>query len=167
MKVRILILSILPLLLTGCASIVDGGPKAVRINSDPAGAKVTIFNKAGQQVVSETTPATVHLARSSGFAGEENYKLIFEKDGYYPYEAHVKSAINGWYFGNIVVGGVVGCLVDMGTGSCYTLEPGDVNFKLVSSARPLTPDELKAEELKANPPRKFKPVPNTKAGKGT
>ena len=94
MKFRILFLLTMPLLLTGCASIVDGGPKAVHINSKPEGAKVTIFNKAGQEVASETTPATVKLKRSVSFSQEEDYKVVFAMDGYYPHEAHVKTAIN-------------------------------------------------------------------------
>jgi hypothetical protein len=151
MKTKLLALFIAPLLFTGCASIVDGGPKAIHLNSNPEGAKVTISNKSGEKVAVETTPATVGLKRASGFAQEEDYKLVFEKEGYYPHEAHIKSTINGWYFGNILCGGLIGCLVDMGTGSCYTLSPGNVGYNLVSSVTPLTPDELKAAELKANP----------------
>ena len=165
MKIQIALLLSIPLLLAGCASIVDGGPKAVQINSNPEGAKVTIFNKAGQQVVTKTTPAKVKLERSSGFAGEVDYKFVFEKEGYYPYEAHVRSAINGWYWGNILFGGLIGCIVDMGTGCCYTLRPAELNCNLVSSAKPLTPDELKAEELKANPQPKAKPATSPKGGK--
>jgi hypothetical protein len=165
MKIKTTILLLCPLLFAGCASIVDGGPKTVQVNSNPQGAKVTIYNKAGRQVVTEITPAKVKLARASGFAGDEDYKLVFEKTGYYPYEAHVKSAINGWYWGNIVFGGLIGCIVDMGTGSCYTLKPTELTLNLVSADHALTPVELKAEEAKANPPPKPKPVTSPKGGK--
>jgi hypothetical protein len=162
MKIRITALLALPLLLSGCASIMDGGPKVVQANTKPEGAKLTIFNKSGTEVVTQTTPARVSLERSSGFAGEENYRFVFEKDGYYPYETHVKSTLNGWYWGNILAGGIIGCMVDMGTGSCYTLSPGEMTFNLISSEKPLTPEELKAAETLANPVRKAKPITTSK-----
>jgi len=164
MKTRLTILLILPVLITGCASIVDGGPKTVKVNSKPEGAKVTVANKSGKTVATITTPAKIKLARTSGFLGEEDYKLTFEMEGYYPYETHVKSGINGWYFGNIFLGGIVGCIVDMSTGSCYTLTPGDVNCNLVLANRQMTPEELAAAQEAANPKTKIKPATDPKAG---
>ena len=165
MKSRLLALFVIPILFTGCASIVDGGPKTVRINSNPEGAKVTIFNKSGEEVTVKTTPATVSLKRSRGFAQDEDYKLVFEKEGYYRHEIHVKSTLNGWYWGNIFVGGLIGCLVDMGTGACFTVSPSEVNYNLVSSSTSLTAEELKAAELKANPVPQRKPATSPKSGK--
>ncbi|MGN6555436.1 MAG: hypothetical protein ACTHLW_17155 [Verrucomicrobiota bacterium] len=156
MKLRIVALLAIPLLITGCASIVDGGPKVIKANTNPEGAKLTVFNKAGKEVASQTTPAQISLERASGFAGAESYRFVFEKEGYYPYETQVKSTINGWYFGNVLVGGIIGCMVDMGTGSCYTLSPATMSFNLVASDPPLTPEELKAAELRANPVAKVK-----------
>jgi PEGA domain len=166
MKTKTLtILAIVPLLFTGCASIIDGGPKTVQINSNPAGAKVTIFNKAGKEVSVNTTPATIALNRG-GFYSTENYRFHFEMPGYYPYETHVKSSIDGWYFCNIIFGGALGILiVDPATGDMWTLSPREVDCNLVSSSTPLTPDELKAAELKANPVSEVKPVVSPKSKK--
>jgi hypothetical protein len=44
----------------------------------------------------------------------------------------------------------------------FTLKPRDVNCNLVSSATSLTPEELKAAELKANPVHESKPRANPK-----
>jgi hypothetical protein len=96
-------LLVAPLLFSGCASIVDGGPKTVQISSNPKGAKVTISNKDGKEISVITTPATVSLKRAHGFFSAEDYKLVFDTPGYYPYETHIKSTVNGWYFGNIVL----------------------------------------------------------------
>ncbi|HEV2320491.1 MAG TPA: hypothetical protein VGV18_12115, partial [Verrucomicrobiae bacterium] len=74
-------LLLIPLLFTGCASIFDGGPKTVHVNSDPTGAKVTVFNRDGNEIYSDRTPATFRLERSSGFLQGENYKFVFEKPG--------------------------------------------------------------------------------------
>lgn len=61
----------------------------------------------------------------------EDYKLVFEDAGYYPYETHVKSMVDGWYVGNIFFGGLIGILiVDPATGDMYTLSPREVDCNL-------------------------------------
>ena len=132
-------LLIAPLFLTGCASIIDGGPETVQINSNPEGAKVTIFNKLGKEVTVQTTPTMITLERSYGFARAEEYKLIFEEPGYYPYETHIQSILDGWYVGNVIFGGVIGCVVDLGTGDCYTLSPMEINQDMISTNQPELP----------------------------
>jgi len=163
MKIKILSLLIVPFLFTGCASIIDGGSKSVQIRSNPEGAKVTISNRDGKEVSVQTTPAIVTLERSRGYFSGEDYKLVFEKEGYYPFEARVTSTVDGWYFGNILFGGLVGCLlVDPATGDMFTLTPREMNCNLVSTTTPLTPEEIKAAELKANPVKGSKPPTNPK-----
>jgi hypothetical protein len=156
MKIKaLLFLAIAPLFFTGCASIIDGGPKTVQINSNPLGAKVMIFDKTGKEVSEITTPANVVLQRCRGYFKPEDYKLVFSAPGYYPSEAHVKSVMDGWCWGNALFAyvGVIGVLViDPATGDAYTLSPREVNHNLVSSAVPLTSDELAAADLKLNPP---------------
>jgi hypothetical protein len=75
--------------------------------------------------------------------------------------------VDGWYFGNLLFGGLIGLLiVDPATGAMYKLEPNEINCNLVSSAVALTPEELKAAELKANPPPKeVKPATSPKSNK--
>jgi hypothetical protein len=133
MKPKLIFIPILtiPLLFSGCASILDSGPKTVQLHSNPEGAKVTIFNKAGSEVSVNTTPSIVTLERG-GFYSTENYRLVFEMPGYRPYEAHVESELDGWYLGNIIFGGVIGILiVDPATGDMWTLSPREVDCNLV------------------------------------
>jgi hypothetical protein len=141
----------IPLLLTGCASIVDGGPKTVRINSNPEGAKVTISNKEGKAIFVQTTPTKVSLKRSSGFFEGEDYTLAFELAGYYPYEAHVQSSLDGWYFGNIAFGGLIGMLiVDPATGDMFTLSPREVNCNLISAQAQSTTGQVEGAQIGTN-----------------
>lgn len=117
--------------LTSCASIVSGGPKVVRINSNPEGAKVSIFDKTGAPVSVNTTPTVVSLKRAHGAYQGEDYKIVIEKQGYQPVETHIKSTVNGWYLGNIVFGGLIGILiVDPITGAMFTLSPTEINQQL-------------------------------------
>jgi hypothetical protein len=166
MKIRILPLVIIPLIFTGCASIFDGGSKSVQINSNPQGAKVTISNQEGKTLFVKTTPTFVTLERSSGYFRGEDYKLVFEEAGYNPYETHVVSTIDGWYFGNVMFGGLIGMLiVDPMTGDMYTLSPMDVNCNLVPAATAATPTETKAAEPSTNAAPEFKPPTEPKTEK--
>lgn len=37
---------------------------------------------------------------------------------------------NGWIWGNILVGGIIGLAIDFGTGAAYKLTPQEVNVAL-------------------------------------
>jgi hypothetical protein len=163
------LLFLIPLLFTGCSSIVDGGSNShVQINSNPTGAKLSIYNKDGKAISVQTTPANLTLKRNHGYFAGEDYKMILEATNCYPYEVHVKSTVDGWYFGNFIFGGLIGLLiVDPATGAMYTLKPEEVTINLISSAVPLTADELKSAELKANPPPEIKHVNSKSGGKSS
>jgi PEGA domain len=153
MKTQIVFVSLLtiPLLLTGCASIVDSGPKTVQINSNPEGAKVTISNRVGKEVSVQTTPATVALERASGPFEGEDYTLHFEAAGYYPYETHVQSSLDGWYWGNIFFGGLIGMgLVDPMTGDMFTLSPRVANCNLIPNQALLTNGQSNSVQTETN-----------------
>jgi hypothetical protein len=131
---------------------VDGGRKSVQINSNPTGAKFTIYSAKGTVVDSETTPAKIKLERSQGYFKGEEYKLVFEAPGFYPGETYIKSELDGWYIGNIVFGGLIGfVLVDPLTGSMYTLSPRELNYTLLSTNLNINTENLKMAQLKANP----------------
>jgi hypothetical protein len=165
MKIYPLVLAtaLAALLLSGCASIVDGRPKVVTITSDPPGAKVTVADNRGHTISENTTPASISLKRGDGYFVPAKYKLMFEAPGYYPSEVTLKATLNGWYFGNIVAGGAVGLfLVDPATGAMWTFSPSDIHRNLIPSTTSLSAEDLKAAEGKANPPKVYAP---SKTGK--
>jgi len=119
-----------------CASIVSGGPKKVTVNTQPPGARVTVYNKEGRAISTSQTPTTLSLDRSHGYFQGEDYRLVFEKSGYRRAEVMIHASINGWYFGNLAFGGVIGMLVvDPLTGAMYTLEPDHVQQVLTPTGR--------------------------------
>lgn len=125
-------------LLSGCASIFVGGSQSVLIQSEPAGAAVTVTNRAGQQVHSGSTPLTVSLSRGTSYFVSEQYTLRFQKDGHAPKEIVITGRVNGWYFGNLLIGGVIGMVVvDPLTGAMFTLQPPEATAVLdVAPASP-------------------------------
>ena len=128
--------------LLGCASIVDGGRKTVSIKSQPSEAKVTVYDKKGAEVVVGQTPALFPLKRSGGFFMTAKYRIVIEKQGYKTAEVEVKSTINGWYFGNIIFGGLLGLLIiDPATGAMWTLSPKEVDQVLTAQSASIIREE--------------------------
>ena len=76
---------------------------------------------------SGNTPLTVTLKKGRGYFKAERYTVHIAKDGYHARDITVEGEVNGWYFGNIIFGGLIGLLaVDPATGAMYTLKPKEV-----------------------------------------
>jgi hypothetical protein len=118
-------------LLTGCASIVSKSDYPVSLESNPSGATVIITNlKTGKEIYRGKTPCTVTLKAKAGFFSPARYSITFEKPGYKPQTITIKASLDGWYFGNLLLGGVIGMLiVDPATGAMWKL-PEDISVNL-------------------------------------
>lgn len=116
------------LFFSNCASIVSKSNWPLTVNTNPNGAKLEIADKKGITIFEGVTPATISLKSSSGFFSKESYSLKFTLDGYEPKIIPVRCKVNGWYWGNIVFGGLIGWLiVDPATGAMYKLDTEYVN----------------------------------------
>lgn len=120
------------LALSGCASIVSGRTATVAIDSVPSNAQVVIHDKHGNQVITTTTPASVELRRKDKFIWPAKYTATIDKPGYKTATVPIDSKINPWIVGNVVVGGVIGLVVDNATGAAW--KP-----KVASIQQPLEP----------------------------
>lgn len=116
---------------SGCATIVAKSSQEITIASVPEGAAVKINNKSGAAVHSGNTPLTVTLKKGRGYFKAERYTVHIAKEGYQAHDITVEGEVNGWYFGNILFGGLIGLLaVDPATGAMYTLKPKEVTSTL-------------------------------------
>jgi len=154
MKARsILACAVAALLTTGCATIVSKSTQTMTLTSVPDGATVRITNKSGVAVNSSSTPSTVTLKKGRGYFKPETYTLSFSKEGYKPVDITVRGSVNGWYFGNVIFGGLIGLLaVDPATGAMYTLQPKEVaatldSLKVARDGREQTLTVLLVEEV--------------------
>jgi hypothetical protein len=130
-------------LTSGCASIVHGGPRSVPVASNPPGATVTVYDRSGTQVMQQTTPFTATLRTKYKYFAGQNYKLVFEMAGYRKQEVELRSTMSGWYWGNILFGGLIGMLiVDPNTGAMYNLAPN----KIEQTLAPNTAADVRAGE---------------------
>ena len=119
----------------GCASIVHGGPRTVTVSTVPAGAKATLAKATTGEVISvNITPFTVALSPKAGYFKGQSYKLKLELPGYTTSEVELKATLTGWYFGNILLGGLIGMLiVDPATGSMWNLSPDKIEQPLTAN----------------------------------
>jgi hypothetical protein len=119
--------------LTGCATIVHGGPRAVSVASTPPGAKVSIYDRSNTLVMTNTTPFVAQLPTKYAYFKAQTYRLVFELPAHQTTEVNLGSTVSGWYFANLVFGGLIGMLiVDPLTGAMFNLTPEKIE-------QPLTP----------------------------
>ncbi|MEW6775722.1 MAG: PEGA domain-containing protein [Bdellovibrionota bacterium] len=124
---------------TGCATIVNGTKQKVKINSTPDGATVSVDG-----VDSGTTPATVKMRR------KEDHKVVIKKPGYKPKEVELKNKMSWWWLGNVVIGGIIGLVVDMASGGVYKLEPKKIDAALEPEQPPPAAEAPASQETVAN-----------------
>lgn len=129
-KLTITVLVLPVLLLTGCATIVGKDVFPLTINSNPDGANIIIQDERGKKMFNGITPTTVTLAAGESYFHAKSYNITFSKPGYAEQYAVVKASLSGWYFGNILFGGLIGMLiVDPITGKMWKL-PTEVSANL-------------------------------------
>jgi len=143
------LLVLLPMLAiaTGCATVTRGSTDTLVVNSTPSGADVKIYRtnagftakeikdntiadpkNPGAGPIIGTTPGSFKLARK----GE--YRVELSKQGYKTVEADVGNRVAGagtaGMAGNLLVGGLVGVIVDSRTGATKNLTPNPLEVTL-------------------------------------
>ena len=105
---------------SGCATVTGGArDQHVKITSNPVGATVLVD---GQPV--GQTPADVKLCRKT----EHNVEVAYP--GYDTAQTTIHRKLNPWLFGNILVGGPLGLVVDICTDATHNLSPDEINLQL-------------------------------------
>ncbi|AOS96453.1 hypothetical protein AUP74_00988 [Microbulbifer aggregans] len=144
-------------LASGCASIVSDSKYPVTIASTPSGANFSVVNEAGLDVHSGVTPDTITLDASDGFFSSSTYTIKYQMAGYNEQSFQLKAGIDGWYWGNILFGGIAGMLiVDPATGAMWKLpETAHVKMHALTAGNSVdsltiasidqVPEELKAQ----------------------
>jgi hypothetical protein len=114
----------LALALCGCASIVSHSTWPVTFNTSPEGAEITITDSLGSVVQKGKTPLNLRLKSGAGFFTPAHYDMEVKLAGYTTARGRVDAEINGWYFGNLFIGGMLGMLIiDPATGAMWKLPP--------------------------------------------
>lgn len=129
---------------SSCASIVSKSSYPIMINSTPSEAKITITDRKGYEIYKGNTPASMKLDASYGFFSKAKYQVKFEKEGYDSKIVPIVFKLDGWYFGNLIFGGLIGFLiVDPATGAMYRLDTEFLNETLSQSSAKAESEDLK------------------------
>ena len=112
-KIRIILLILSFLFLSNCASIMSDSVQAISVDTPNCrGAKCTLNNSNGVYFV-QSTPGTVSVEKAYG-----DLTVTCEKDGQTFTSTH-QSKANMATYGNILLGGIPGALIDGGSGKGY------------------------------------------------
>jgi len=126
---------------SSCASIVTKSTYPLSINSTPSGANVSVTDKNGKEIYLGNTPAVVNLKAGAGFFSKAEYRVKFSSSGYNDKIVPVIFKLDGWYFGNILLGGLLGMLIiDPATGAMWKIETEFLNETLSRSTASITPE---------------------------
>jgi len=120
---------------TGCASIVSKSKYPVSITTEPTAAKIEIKDQDGIVRFAGTSPATAILDSGNGYFTRARYTVTASKDGYNSSTFPLQNSIDGWYWGNILFGGLIGLLiVDPITGAMFQIDSPAANMSLAPTA---------------------------------
>ena len=137
----IVILMTATFLFSSCASIVSMSTYPLSIDSNPSNAKISITNKKGHEVYLGNTPAVVQLKASDGFFSKEEYQIKFSTPGCDEKIVPVTFSLDGWYFGNIFFGGLIGMLIiDPATGAMWKIDTEFLSVTLNQSTSSVNPE---------------------------
>ena len=118
---KLVILSVL-ISISGCASIVSDSRYPVQVNSAPVGVSFEVKNEDNRVVASGVTPTNIMLKSGAGYFNGEEYTFTFTSDCNSTRQQILDSELDGWYFGNILFGGLIGLfVVDPLTGAMFKL----------------------------------------------
>jgi hypothetical protein len=122
------IIQLLPLLVvSACATIMEGSGQSVAISTTPPGAICNV-DRTGTHLASVTaTPGSLRLEKS-----KNDLDVSCVKEGYGKSIVSVSPKFVGTTFGNIVAGGVIGVAIDAASGANYSY-PSDIHLDLIAA----------------------------------
>lgn len=99
-----------------CTTLVNSPKQTIKFSSYPSEAMVSINDK-----FYGVTPLKTSLKRN------KKHFIKIELEGYQPYKLLLLRKFDNLFWGNILVGGLPGMIVDIVTGSMYQLTPKQVH----------------------------------------
>ena len=141
--------------LTGCATIMEGSGQSVSISTSPAGALCDVDRAGVHLGTVATTPGSLRLDKS-----KNDITVSCTKDGYQPASVSESPKFVGTTFGNVLIGGLVGVVVDAASGANFAY-PTEVRLELAPAVPapapiaqiPVTPTGLSTPVISQTRPR--------------
>ncbi len=118
-----LLIACAALSLGGCATVVEGSSQSVAVATQPPGASCVLMREGKNLGAVPSTPGSVHVDKS-----KNDLTVTCSKEGYQPTTVSYSPTFNGMTFGNIILGGGIGAVVDASTGANYNY--ADISMSL-------------------------------------
>src|SRR5262245_33048022 len=114
-------------MVSGCATVTGGArdPK-VEVTSNPPGATVLVDGQPRG-----VTPAVVELSRKS------DHEVVIQQTSYETAVVPIKRRLNPWIFGNVIVSGLIGVVIDVATDSTHSLSTDNIHVNLQNKSAPV------------------------------
>jgi hypothetical protein len=103
------------LLMSPCATIVNGSNQSVTVSTDPPGASCKLTRQGETVGAIALTPGSVQVSKS-----KNDLSVVCEKSGFQTATISKSPSFGGATFGNIVAGGPIGAIVDAASRANYT-----------------------------------------------
>lgn len=114
----ILAVAMCSILFTSCATLMAGNDSnQITVNSTVPNSKVYVNN-----IYRGMAPVVLDLN------DKDSYTVKVMAPGYTPYVTPVKKTLSGWFWGNILLGGPIGMIVDLMTGKAFKMKSIDAQM---------------------------------------
>lgn len=110
---------------TGCATVVSGTTQTIAINTDPQGADCSFTRDNVLVARINPTPGTTSVSKSFGTIG-----VLCKKADFEDVAGTIESQFQAATLGNIILGGVIGVVVDAASGA-MSKYPDSVSFTMI------------------------------------
>lgn len=109
---RVMLAMFAALALPACSTITEGASQGILVATDPPGARCEVRHRGQIVATIEQTPGTFVAHKSP-------YDLTVDcvRPGYFPGAAVVNSEMDNRTYGNLIIGGGIGLIVDASTGA--------------------------------------------------
>lgn len=118
MRIATLLL-LLSTLLAGCATLITGTSTDLSVSTEPPDAKIEVDGRDFGE-----TPKTITLD------SDRSHTMELKLDGYETETVQIQQTTSGWMAGNILVGGIIGIIIDAASGGMYVLSPEKASVDL-------------------------------------
>lgn len=134
--------------LSGCATITTGTTQSILVDTTPAGA-ICRFSRSDREVgVVNPTPGMLMVTKDGA-----PLTVICTRTGYYPNTGVLRANFEPMTFGNILLGGIIGIVVDAASGADrkYDATLTVTMKKVETSSLDTVIDDIKAHSPRTSP----------------
>ena len=117
-------------MLPGCATVINGSNQNITVSTSPAGAQCAVDRAGTRLGMINPTPGSLRIDKS-----KNDLTVTCEKDGFRTATVLQTASFGGATFGNILLGGGVGFIVDAASGANYSY-PSEVRLDMAPVVNP-------------------------------